>query len=250
MLSGHSFLRHILQSVDPKILRDAKLKLADKGQRFRVFDDFPCLLPDHVIVRIIESFKQIVQRMPLHAVMKTDDGYQLDSDYSKRQIMNWEKVIIRKAREELLDENDTMKEEVLRLLQWEKPLGKNKIFAVICAYVAAINQEVLTQYGKEVTNRLNAGHSDGQANRLSAVLDFISKHYGQWVGDVIQKPSLMRVANTYIPPESFGLGILALGLVGASIYCAATASRSDNQGPRYAHDEQENAEKKARFHRK
>lgn len=204
-----------LQSIDQDILDNAKRKVSDPGLIARVFDDFPCLLPMPLIDKLSASFKFILQQTPMEAILKTDDGFVLSNEKTRASIISWENTIIRIACAELLNNKGQIKAEIMHLLQWEKSFSREEIRSIVWAYVGSVNQVIISNYQGELPTI------------FSAVLDFITKNYGQWVTAELEKfnPKATRTPYDHLPVSGWvGVGLLALG-VGVVAYSRHSASQ-------------------------
>lgn len=212
-----SSLVQLLQGVDAAILEEAKRHLAEAGQRKRIFDTFPCLLPSNSIHQLRDHFRRVLAGIPAEYVVMTDDGPELQDARSRRRIMSFEKEIINITCTELLDGNDNIKPEILDVLQWDKVLKDEEVFDVICAFVGAINQEVIYQ------------EEGVSPHMLAAVCAYITCHYGDWIKEVLDRPKLAEPSFPISDPALVGLGLLALGIgAGVAFYGLPSSSRRGN----------------------
>lgn len=231
----------ILRATDPAILHAAGLKLVNSGEKMRIFDDFPALLPLNSLSVLISSFKHMLSDISIDTITQTEMGLKLGNKNDERRIVDWEKRIIHIVHDELLDSDYSIKKDIRCLFNWDT-LTKDQVYSVVCSFVGAVNQMVICQL-------------DNQSPEIvSVVLDFISTHYGEWIQESFDaqyaknkaKPSPFHASSPYSHCEvGVGLGILALGLVGAGIYVTANPRLSKmHSEPNHEEKEQKSSQAK------
>lgn len=224
MITRSSFVSHLQTKINDReihaIISTSNSKLADLGSTFRIFDEFPCLISDDNLISIINRFKAMIAN--LHSFSETKYGFQ-PNDQDAKKIMELEKEIIQLACFELLDHHE-IRNDIIEFLKWDKKnITQEKIGAIICAYVGAINQEIFNSLS-------NAAHHHIMLGQLC---DYINKNYGKkWTAEVLKEKGCKEAANfledkNYFPLMNFltlhvddQVIIMGVGL-GLSLFIAA-----------------------------
>jgi hypothetical protein len=224
MLSSHSsFLAFILKKTDPTILKTTKQKLSEDGMCKRIFDDFPNLLPENLMNQLQENLLAILLGMQPSAVMIIDNYMELNDLTSQQRMMEWEKIIIRIACAELLDEQGGIKDDIRQLLHWERALNPKEVHNVLCSYVGAVSQIAMAQCADKVDVEIYV-----------AVCKYLTDHYGQWIKQATERQRSPVVSFALEHPQAMmGMGVLALGIMmGATLYQQRSQSFSPDDSPK------------------
>ena len=172
-----SYFIKILQDSDKKIIekcRESKNCLQNEGDRVRIFDHFPCLLPNDEINSLGTKFKAICDNIKVITEIKYK--YFLTNRYEKESIKQWCRNIIKIGCTELLNNDGWIKQEIVHLLDWKAILSQKAISDIMNAYVSAIHQAILKDYCKTDEPRV-----------LAAILHFINENNEQWVTDELTR---------------------------------------------------------------
>lgn len=211
MMGHRSSLIMTLQS-DEKLCDTVKAKLLTAGDRLRLFDDIPDLLPTNTIINLAEEFNAIIQQIDVDDIGQQDGDLTLVTLSDKRNIFLWERKIIRLACHELLNLQRGLKQELLQLLQQRSPLNATAVYQIVCAYVGAINQAVMGECAHK------------PVATLPVALNFITRHYGQWITEEL-KPVSSPTSNVIL-----GVGLFTLaGAVAAGITLFASAITEEEE---------------------
>lgn len=208
------FLLEVIKTLDKETLENTKRCLVESGNRKRIFDHFPCLLPREDISQFETKFSEILSDIPVTISLNLDNELVLHHKLSQLQLMSWEKGIIKLAAEALLDTNRGIKQEILDLLGWENQLNSAEIHDIICAYVGAVNQVVI-----------GANANTTYQSALAIACGYITKNYGQWVDDVLNRPTLSRLSDN----KGMAIGLTAgAAIVGLTLFSMVATGQSSN----------------------
>lgn len=146
----------------------------------RIFDKFPCLLHKNELAELTNQFRDIFMELDSSSISETEDGVDLALEADKKNITAWEKKIADIAIAELLDENGTIKNELIELLEWQDFQNELRspalICSIVCAYLGAINQVIIHNLSKELANR---------SDIFLAVCGYVNKNCRTWVNHQI-----------------------------------------------------------------
>lgn len=209
---GPSFIE-ILKSefqnpaVAQKYRESSLQKLNDQD---RIFDTFKTLISEDNLNAIINELTILLHSIT-HVFFEEKNEAKRPveqlSDADKNIILGFEKKIIDKARQELLDENNQIKKELIALLGWEAYLDKLDRCAIVSAFVSAIHQQMTPKLDKELLQTKNYG-------RLLAYWNYVNHHYGKWIKNEIEPSLFTRIVN--LPANypsittTIGIGLLTV----------------------------------------
>ena len=140
----------------------------------RAFDEFPCLLPEIEINQLKKEFLGILRNAKPSPF--SDAGYQLIEYKDIRAVETLEKKIAAIGYAELIDVNtQKIKDSIIKLLEWDK--DKINLCDILCAYVGAINQDILHGLLSDIEK-----HND----TFTACCSHITKNYHLWAAEVLK----------------------------------------------------------------
>lgn len=154
----------------------AKSKLMRADQRFRIFDEFPCLLPPEELKLLNNRCRKILRQ--IKSIRTTSTGLQLASVKDMLYIRQLQKDIARTGCSDLLDEHGDIRQDVRKVLGWDVALSQEQITDLLRAYVAAINQAMLENIGRQF---------ERSSNSLSGFCDSINRNYSKWTEQVFRE---------------------------------------------------------------
>lgn len=191
-LSRSSFIANLQTKMNDNhemhtAVMESKKKLLHFEMTFRLFDEFPCLLFPDKLLPLTNRFKSIITTMG--SFSETAHGFAPDHQQDAKNIIEFEKEIIQLACFELLDERGVRKE-IIQFLKWDEiDISDEKIAAIICAYVSAINQEIF----RNIESSTLSAHFFSIVGPLCT---YINKNYGRkWVADVLRENGYHESAN-------------------------------------------------------
>ena len=164
---------------DPEIKQrclQAKKKLLRGDTRVRIFDDFPCLLPQNDIAALTTRLLKFLSES--RSIRKTSSGIQVASLSDVLIIRQLQKDIARIGCVDLLDEKGEIKKEIMKLLEWEGHLNREQTGEVLRAYVGSVNQ-VMMEHSSAMLEK--------NSTTLMGLCDCINKNYGKWTDQVFNE---------------------------------------------------------------
>lgn len=192
----------------------------------RIFDKFPYLISTELEEELTKEFRDIFLSLNNSSIRVSDEGAELIKDIDKNRISAWEKKIASMGVTELLNDEGYIKNEIIRLFEWEnfKPQLKSisLTWTIVCAYVGAVNQMIMKNLGEEglfleqKEDKMQDQRKYGVINSLmsminhfktplkrhfiaSAVYSFINKNCRAWVRNRIVNRLLYQLdASGYI----------------------------------------------------
>lgn len=157
----------------------AKSILKDRPElATRIFDKFPCLLPENHIATLKDQFLNIFSSIKDSSIEENINGIELINEKDKKKLFQFEKKIADIAIAELLTIDGQIKPELIKILEWEafeKQLHSTSLIcAIISAFIGAVNQVIIQQLATEMQKRTFV---------FGAVCDYINKNLHYWVVD-------------------------------------------------------------------
>ncbi|OGT47807.1 MAG: hypothetical protein A3E83_03010 [Gammaproteobacteria bacterium RIFCSPHIGHO2_12_FULL_41_20] len=159
--------------------RESIKALNNSGLTMRIFDEFPCLLPEEDIKELSDRFSSILNLVQLRS---QGDVNTFTTENDVLMVEAWERKITKIGIAELLGKDGQIKPEIASLLTWPLAQPQARIYEIVCAYVGAINQVVIANIMEEI---------DRVPDKPQVIFDYINKHYSQWVVDELRKANLV-----------------------------------------------------------
>lgn len=162
------------------------------GSASRIFDKFPCLLPDETITYFSKKCIDILSNMEVHSITYDPNGIHIHNEKDQENIALFIKEIASLAIKELLDNQGHIKRELIQLLGWENLKDQlhqfELIISILCGYVGAINQEIVVRFPEEILT-LNPAYTGftGYLNKKALNKDCYETNVRQWVVDTLHK---------------------------------------------------------------
>lgn len=177
-----------------KDIRDTTIEtlIERPGSASRIFDKFPCLLPDETMEYFSKKCIDILSTMEVHSITYDPNGIQIHNAKDQENISLFIKEIASLAIKELLDHQGHINLALIQLLGWENlknQLNQSElIISILCGYVGAINQEIVVRFPKEVL-ALNPAYTGftGYLNKKVPNKDYYETNVRQWVVDTLTK---------------------------------------------------------------
>lgn len=177
-----------------KDIRDTTIEtlIERPGSASRIFDKFPCLLPDETMQYISKKCIDILSNMEVHSITYDPNGIHIHNQKDQENISLFIKEIASLAIKELLDHQGHIKMELIQLLGWENlkdQLNQSElIISILCGYVGAINQEIVVRFPEEVL-ALNLAYTgfSGYLNKKVPNKDYYETNIRQWIVDTLNK---------------------------------------------------------------
>lgn len=170
-------------AIKEKSIAAAKKELKnniDNDNAARIFDEFPCLIPQETLLTLTEQFKSILST--INDNVDLDNNFKLTRESDEELITQWEKEIAQMAITELLNKNG-IKNELIELLNWQQ--YKNQLTlsnvtyliselscSILCAFVGNVNQVIMKNSIKSLEKYKNA---------YVAMCKYVNPNYHTWV---------------------------------------------------------------------
>lgn len=162
------------------------------GNASRIFDKFPCLLPEETIQDISKKCLNVLSDMKVDSITFDPNGIHVHNKNDQYNIAFFIKEIVSIAITELLDNQGHIKKELIELLGWQDIQDQlnqpELIISILCGYIGAINQEIVTHFSEEILN-LNSAYTGftGYLNKKVPNKDHHETHVRQWIIDKLNE---------------------------------------------------------------
>lgn len=181
--------------IQAKEIRNRTLEILKRnpGSASRIFDEMPSLLPKKTMQYFSKKCLRILYQMDVSSVTFEADGIHVDNEKDQEKIYLLMKEIIMLGIRELLDDKGHIKMELITLLGWESiqdQLGQSELtLSILCGYVGAINQEMVTYFTPTEISKLNPAYTGffGYINEKVKHSSFIQTNIRQWIIEELNK---------------------------------------------------------------
>lgn len=177
----------------------------------RVFNDFPCLVPEVEFEKIIKEFDKLLNGNPCI-----------------RSIRSFEKKVIDLACNELLEKDGCIKKQVLKKLHWkqnqlpEKDDYQMDNYTIVSAFVGTVHEWIVEKCHKEINK-----HTD----TFPVIMNTVNPNYGKWILETMNDRNMpfdekydhdaLTARDILLYPARHPLLLFSVfvgGIVGAAIY--------------------------------
>lgn len=237
-----SFIDRLRRAIaaDPRI--QDKLRSNEPN---RLFDDLPDSF-DAILTSTQTDTNDLIlilQDIKANNTELAENGMQFTREMDREKITAWAKTIIAQACNELLDADNTIQPELLKLIQPTKDAITNR--DLICAYFGTLTLYIISQ--------LRHSHDAGKISKnvYDAFIASVNQ-YPKWVQEVLKDRILGPVTSYEQPKQDNAIistkqlltaGSIALGLFGAIlgagllVHQALSEYDSDNENSSDSEDE-------------
>ena len=176
--------------------RKNRAKIFNNAEKPHIFNDSYCLLSKEDMNVLYGRFAEILKEYTeIKQVEDSYEGFKLINIFDKQIVKKLIKDVASISCDELLDKNDQVRKEIVKLLEWQEHLNQENVCEIIFDHVWAICQAMMSHAVK--VNSTNRAAYD-------VLCTEINQNYMAWTVEVLTSQGIIRDAKRL---EKIGIGI-------------------------------------------